>query len=318
LNFAAYLHYRQQQVNEALERCLALQAPFRLREAMRYAVLNGGKRLRPVLVYASGEAVNADETALEAIACAVELVHAYSLIHDDLPVMDDDALRRGRPTCHIAFDEATAVLAGDGLQALAFQLLADMQSTVQPNQQLLMLSILAQAAGPQGMVGGQALDLAAAGLSAADQCAADQCAAGQCAAGQAAASQTVDITYIENMHSLKTGALIRASVTLGALTIEEPGSERLKQLQRYADYAGLAFQIQDDILDIEGHSSITGKQQGKDHQRNKPNYPSISGLAQAKQRVQQLRAQALACLQGFDEKAYRLRELIDYIIQREC
>jgi geranylgeranyl pyrophosphate synthase len=214
---------------------------------MRYAVLGGGKRVRPVLVFAAGAAVGAADARLDAPACAVELIHAYSLVHDDLPAMDDDDLRRGRPSCHRAFDEATAILTGDALQTLAFQILA--QAT-EPDAavRLRMIATLALASGSRGMAGGQAIDLAAVG-------------------------RELDMVQLEDMHIHKTGALIRASVLLGALCTDEFDEPRLERLDRYAKCIGLAFQIQDDILDVVGDTALLGKTAGADTARDKPTYP---------------------------------------------
>ncbi len=284
----------QQRINEKLDHWLPSSnlEPQRLHEAMRYSVLNGGKRLRPSLVYAAGEAVGAEPNQLDAPACAVELIHAYSLIHDDMPAMDDDDLRRGRPTCHIAFDEATALLAGDALQSFAFQLLADTHLSALPNHnRILMLKTLAHAIGSQGMAGGQALDMHAEGKS-------------------------MDLPYIEKMHRLKTGALILASVQLGALAVEGTEPKWFEQLTVFAADLGLAFQIQDDILDIESSTEVLGKQQGKDQQHNKSTYPSIAGLDYAKKQVKQLHDKAIQALKIFGDEADQLRQLADYVILR--
>lgn len=266
--------------------------PGHLHEAMRYAVLGNGKRVRPVLVYATGEAFGVDLEALDSPACAVELIHAYSLIHDDLPAMDNDDLRRGRPTCHKAFDEATAILAGDALQALAFQILAHSRSIrVNAEQRLKMIDILALASGSRGMAGGQAIDLASVG-------------------------KKLNIAELENMHIHKTGALIRASVELGALSAEniEPGA--FEKTSHYAKCIGLAFQIQDDILDVESDTETLGKPQGSDIQRNKPTYPDLLGLEGARKAARELHTEALESLSGFDQKADPLRWIANYIVER--
>lgn len=226
------------------------EAPDRLHAAMRYAVLGGGKRLRPLLVYASGLALGSDEDALDAAACAVELIHAYSLVHDDLPAMDDDALRRGRPTVHVAFDEATAILAGDALQSLAFSALA--KAPLPAEARVAMLDSLAEAAGAPGMCGGQALDIDAVGRS-------------------------LSVVQLKTMHSRKTGALIQASVRLGALAAGAADSI-LQRLDAYAAALGLAFQIKDDLLDVEADSATLGKTAGKDAAANKPTYVTVLGL----------------------------------------
>jgi len=265
----------------------------RLQEAMRYAVLGGGgKRVRPVLVYAAGEAVGAGTEQLHGVACAVEIIHAYSLIHDDLPAMDDDDLRRGRPTCHRAYDEASAILAGDALQALAFEILArDTSIPCDSAARVEMISLLAQASGSNGMAGGQAIDLAAVG-------------------------QTLSLEQLEHMHRLKTGALISASVILGAMAGGYQDAAGLENLQTYADCIGLAFQIRDDILDVIGDTDTLGKPQGSDEQQNKPTYPSIMGLEAARELAQALHRKALEALQNFDTTADTLRLLSAYIVER--
>jgi geranylgeranyl diphosphate synthase, type II len=266
--------------------------PQHLHAAMRYAALGGGKRIRPVLVYATGDALGVGRAALDAPACAVELIHAYSLVHDDLPCMDDDELRRGKPTCHRAFDEATALLAGDALQTLAFYLLAhDGEMQAGPAARLQMIEVLALAAGSRGMVGGQAIDLDAVG-------------------------RELDIAQLEDMHIHKTGALIRASVMLGALSKPELDPALLTQLDHYAKCVGLAFQIRDDILDVEGCTEVLGKTQGADRARNKPTYPALLGLEGAKERACELHAEAIASLAGLDSHADPLRWISEYIVER--
>ncbi len=260
---------------------------------MRYSVLGGGKRIRPVLVYASGTAFNAEPAALDGCACAVEMIHVYSLIHDDLPAMDDDDLRRGRPTCHKAFDEATAILAGDALQALAFQILTeDPEISVSAEQRVKMINTLAVAAGPRGMTGGQAIDLDAVG-------------------------KALDLEQLQTMHSRKTGALIRASVELGALCSDEVDEERFHKISRYADCIGLAFQIHDDVLDVESDTETLGKPQGSDQAMNKPTYPNLLGLEGAKQAARDLLDEALSYLSDFDEKVEMLRRIAIYIVERK-
>ncbi|WP_185267374.1 polyprenyl synthetase family protein [Halopseudomonas xiamenensis] len=262
----------------------------RLYAAMRYSVTGGGKRIRPILTYASCEAFGVGDTPVDVAAAAVELIHAYSLIHDDLPAMDDDDLRRGRPTCHRAFDEATAILAGDALQALAFEWISQ-ASSWQAETRLRMTSLLARAAGPQGMVGGQAIDLGAVG-------------------------GLLDQDSLQDMHQRKTGALIRASVQLGALASERADAGQLAALEQYADCIGLAFQVQDDILDVEADTSVLGKQQGADLARGKPTYPSMLGLDGAHRLADSLCEQAIAALQPFGNDAQRLRQMARYIVQR--
>ncbi len=266
--------------------------PEHLHEAMRYAVLSEGKRIRPVLVYAAGQVFGIHREALDAPACAVEMIHAYSLIHDDLPAMDDDDLRRGRPTCHKAFDEATAILAGDSLQALAFHVLAhDSNMIVAAEQRIQMIDILAQASGSRGMAGGQAIDLASVG-------------------------KTLNIAELENMHIHKTGALIRASVDMGALSQPGVDPEAFEKVSHFAKCIGLAFQVQDDILDIESDTETLGKPQGSDMERNKPTYPNLLGLDGAKDVAKQLHEEAISSLAMFDDKADPLRWIADYIVQR--
>ena len=265
-----------------------------LQEAMRYSVIGGGgKRVRPVLVYAAGQALNIDLDKLDACACAVEIIHAYSLIHDDLPAMDDDDLRRGRPTCHKAFDDATAILAGDALQAMAFEILAkDKHMDCDASTRIDMIRLLAEASGSMGMAGGQAIDLAAVG-------------------------QQLSLDELENMHRLKTGALIRASVLLGAMCGPQVDTEILQRLDTYAHCVGLAFQIHDDVLDVIADTETLGKPQGSDQQQNKPTYPALLGLDGARERAMDLHHQALNALDIFDDSADILRKLSAYIVERE-
>lgn len=285
--------YRER-VNEALNAQLPRESdsPRRLHAAMRYSVLNGGKRIRPLLVYATGEALGVDLHGLDAPACAVELMHAYSLIHDDLPAMDDDDLRRGKPTCHREFDEATALLAGDALQSFAFQVLVDARPpTINAEQLVRMVETLATASGPAGMAGGQAIDLGSVG-------------------------QRLSLAQLEHMHRHKTGALIRASVRLGALAQPRLSNERFAQLDDYASCIGLAFQIKDDILDEEGETDKMGKSRGSDRERNKPTYPSIIGMEGAKRRALELHQTAVAQLEALGASADTLRLLSEYIVSR--
>jgi farnesyl diphosphate synthase len=266
--------------------------PERLHRAMRYSTLGGGKRLRPLLTYATGQALGLAPEVLDGPACAVELIHVYSLIHDDLPAMDDDDLRRGKPTCHKAFDEATAILAGDGLQALAFQVLAaDPSIAVPAESRIAMIEALALASGSCGMVGGQAIDLDSVG-------------------------KALDLPGLEGMHIRKTGALIRASVRLAALAKPGLDKQTADKLDHYAKCVGLAFQIQDDILDEESDTQTLGKTQGKDRDHNKPTYPALLGMAGAKQKAADLHAEALDSLAGFGAEADHLRALASFIIQR--
>ena len=266
--------------------------PPRLHAAMRYAVLGGGKRLRPLLIYAAGEVLGVPVERLDGPAAAVELIHAYSLIHDDLPAMDDDDLRRGQPTCHRAFDEATAILAGDALQVLAFLILAeDASMAAPPSVRVEMIRTVAVASGSTGMAGGQALDLAAAG-------------------------KNLSLAELELMHIHKTGALIRASVLLAAQSVAKLDARKLASLDRYAKCAGLAFQIRDDILDVEGETATLGKQAGADACLHKPTYPSVLGLSESRQRALDLHHSALAALAPFGDAAAPLAWLSDYIITR--
>jgi farnesyl diphosphate synthase len=260
--------------------------PVELHRAMRYAVLGGGKRLRPCLTYAAGLALGYDGPELNAPACAVELIHAYSLVHDDLPAMDDDALRRGRPTCHIVFGEAMAILAGDALQALAFEILARGNTA----SGMQMLSVLGHAFSAAGMAGGQALDLTATGRS-------------------------LSLAELEHMHACKTGALIRAAVRLGALTARADPLA-LEALDRYAGAVGLAFQIRDDLLDVEGDTHVIGKTTGKDAAAGKPTFPSIIGLDASRVRLAQLIETALDAIAPFGEQGVLLEELARYAAHR--
>jgi farnesyl diphosphate synthase len=282
----------QARVEAALELCLPSrdQPPQRLHEAMRYAVLGGGKRVRPLLAFAAGEAVGASAERVEAAACAVELVHAYSLVHDDLPCMDDDVLRRGRPTVHVEFDEATALLVGDALQAAAFELLSDAPAGSDHGGQLELVRLLARAAGSRGMAGGQAIDLASVGKS-------------------------LTLPELEFMHILKTGALIRASVTLGA-RCGSPSPAALDRLDHYAKVIGLAFQVVDDTLDAAASTATLGKTAGKDAEQGKPTYVSLLGLARSRELAEELRGEAHSALAEFDARADMLRELADFIVLR--
>ncbi len=282
--------YRQR-VNAALESLLpsADAHPQRLHSAMRYAATAPGKRIRPALVYAAGRLGDVPIQRLDPIACSVELIHAYSLVHDDLPAMDDDDLRRGRPTCHVAFDEATAILAGDALQALAFELLAD--ADISPGARAPAVAILARAAGSRGMAGGQAIDLMAVG-------------------------RALDLAELEDMHRHKTGALIRASVALGALAADLDNAAKT-QLDRYAESIGLAFQILDDILDETSDTATLGKTQGADRLRHKPTYPALLGLEGARAHLRAHHDQALESLAPFDAAAEPLRWLATFIVERQ-
>jgi geranylgeranyl pyrophosphate synthase len=283
---ASYL----QRLDQALDHWLppARQFPPRLHEAMRYAA-DGGKRLRPLLIYATGEVLGVPARALDPAAAAVELVHAYSLVHDDLPAMDNDDLRRGRPTVHRKFDDAMAILAGDAMQALAFYALThDAAAGLDPQQRLKMIELLADAAGSRGMAGGQAIDLDSTG-------------------------KMISVAELEAMHIHKTGALIRASVLMACYAGAPLDASRLDSLDQYGKALGLAFQIQDDILDIEGDTGETGKNTGKDHNRNKPTYPSVMGMPAAKARARELFERARDALAPIGERAGPLLWLADHI-----
>jgi farnesyl diphosphate synthase len=290
--FAERVRAAQRRVEQALLAILGGSgtAAVRLHEAMCYSVLNGGKRLRPLLVYVTGEAFGAPLPVLDAPAAAVELIHAYSLVHDDLPAMDDDDLRRGRPTCHRAFGEGTAILAGDALQALAFGALGADGNGLGADTRVRMLGVLAAAIGTGGMAGGQAMDLEAAG-------------------------GTIDGARIELMHRLKTGALIRASVELGALAGSTDAAQRAA-LRRYGEEIGLAFQIQDDILDVTGDSAVLGKRTGADAAHGKPNYPSIFGLEESRRLAREHRDRALAALGGLGAARGPLSALAHHVVDR--
>jgi len=290
--FEQSLKEYQSEIDAALLRFLPEQTeiPLQLHEAMHYVTFNGGKRVRPVLVYATGVALGASLQQLHRPAAAVELIHAYSLVHDDLPAMDDDDLRRGKPTCHKAFDEATAILTGDALLTLAFEILSEQEADSTAEQQLALIIILSKASGNMGMVGGQAIDLNSVGMA-------------------------LTLDQLKQMHAKKTGALIRASVLMGATAANATNSQKDALIQ-YAEAIGLAFQIRDDILDIEGDTEVIGKSQGADIARNKPTYPALLGLDGAKQAAADLHETAMDVLNGFDERANTLRELSAYIVNR--
>jgi geranylgeranyl pyrophosphate synthase len=299
-DFSARVAACQTRIEGVLERTLALPDPGtqRLREAMRYSVLGAGKRLRPTLVYLTGESLGAPLGALDPPAAAVELIHVYSLVHDDLPAMDDDDLRRGRPTCHRAYDEATAILVGDALQALAFSLLAgelragaSVAMPFDPRVRLEMIRVLARATGTGGMAGGQAADLAAVG-------------------------QQLSVAAIENMHRRKTGALIECSVVLGALAAGVTGGPDFAALERFGAEIGLAFQIRDDILDVEGDAALLGKSTGTDAARLKPTYPSTAGLAASRTRACELRDAAIDALVPLRERGAALARLAHFVVDR--
>ncbi len=263
-----------------------------IKEATHYSVLNGGKRIRPFLVYATGQMLGANKKDLDILAAAIECVHSYSLVHDDLPAMDDDDLRRGRPTCHIVYGEAQAILAGDALQTLAFDLIANHRFQVTAAQQLKMIAALSKASGIEGMVGGQALDIAAT-------------------------DQLINLAQLERIHQLKTGALLNCAITLGALCAPNPSENTLGQLKAFGDAIGLAFQVQDDILDVEGDTITLGKPQGSDVAANKATYPALLGLDGAKQKAHQLLDNALYALSKIDADTKQLESLAKYIVERD-
>ena len=293
--FGAQLESWRQRMERALAARLpeATVVPARLHEAMRYSVLGGGKRIRPALLFATARAVGLSEDEVEAAACAVELVHVYSLVHDDLPAMDNDDLRRGRPTCHKAFDEATALLVGDALQPLAFQLLAaDPALPASPAIRLRLINTLAQAIGTFGMAGGQAIDLAVQGMR-------------------------LDIGQVEDMHARKTGAVIRASVLMAAECVPPLEPSLYAALTRFATAVGLAFQIQDDLLDVIGDVSTLGKATGADSERAKPTHPAVIGIPASQQRVRLLHSQAINALAPFGDRAQSLRSLAHWLLSRQ-
>ncbi len=288
-----FTHYRARVDNALLTHLPAAdQTGTTLEAAMHYATLNGGKRVRPALVYATGKACGADLDTLDVPACAIEFMHAYSLVHDDLPSMDDDDLRRGNPTCHIKYGEATAILAGDALQALAFTTLAiSLRDRLSADIIINMMDELGRASGIEGMAAGQAIDLQSVG-------------------------ESLNLQQLESMHRCKTGALIRASVILGATCGKVTNAEIIENLRTYGDAVGLSFQIVDDILDVVGDTEVLGKTQGADIALNKPTFPSIMGLDGARQHAVQQRERALAALDGYGKEFDELRELARYIVSR--
>jgi geranylgeranyl pyrophosphate synthase len=293
--FQSRLETYQKRVNAALDKYLPTEDPpeHKLAEAIRYSVIGGGKRIRPAMVYAAGEAMGVSTDLLDIPACAVEMIHAYSLVHDDLPAMDNDDLRRGRPTCHKAFDEATAMLAGDALQALAYEILAkDDHEELTPEHRIEMLSLLTEASGAHGMAGGQAVDLASVG-------------------------KHLTLAQLEHMHRLKTGALIRASILLGGMCKQDVSKQEIDLLSDYALCIGLSYQIQDDILDVTSDTETLGKPQGSDEKQEKPTFPAIIGLEESRQRALQQHELALKILEPLDKKADSLRELSAYIVERQ-
>ena len=293
-DFQSWSHAHLLRVEATLQRVLPAPdiAPQRLHQAMRYAVLEGGKRVRPLLAFAAGELANADPERVALAGSAVELIHAYSLVHDDLPCMDNDVLRRGKPTCHVEYDEPTALLVGDALHSLAFQVLGDYRLADDAKTQLEMVKLLAAAAGSRGMAGGQAIDLESVG-------------------------KTLTVLELEFMHIHKTGAIIRASALLGARCGSGLGKQEFSQLDLFAKLIGLAFQVVDDVLDAEGSTATLGKTAGKDAKDNKPTYVSAIGVARAREMAQELRQNALVALAGFGERALRLRQIADFIVLRK-
>jgi farnesyl diphosphate synthase len=292
--FQAWMQEVQAEVERALGEFLPIAAtvPHKLHEAMRYTALGGGKRVRPLLAYAAGALFGADPRALARVASSVEMIHVYSLVHDDMPCMDDDDLRRGKPTVHVAYDEATALLVGDALQAQAFQVLAEADA-VPPQRLVNMLRLLAEAAGSAGMCGGQAIDLDSVGLA-------------------------LTRDELERMHQLKTGAMLRVSVVLGALAGRDVSPQELEALVAYSKAIGLAFQVVDDVLDATADSATLGKTAGKDAADNKPTYVSILGLEPSRALAEELRREAHQALAPGGDQAQRLRELADLIVQRKA
>ncbi len=293
-DFQAWAAAGQTRIEAFLQKALPSPdiAPQRLHAAMRYAALGAGKRVRPLLAYAAGELSQADPERVTVAGAAVELIHAYSLVHDDLPCMDDDVLRRGKPTCHVEFDEATALLVGDALQSLAFQLLGEYTLAPDAKAQLEMIKLLGLASGSRGMAGGQAIDLAAVG-------------------------KTLTVPELEFMHIHKTGALIRAAAVLGARCGSGLSEAEFERVDAYAKSVGLAFQVVDDVLDAEAPTATLGKTAGKDAEQGKPTYVSAMGIAQAKALAAQLREEALAAIAPFGVRGARLAQLADFIVLRK-
>jgi farnesyl diphosphate synthase len=293
-DFQSWVVNQQSRFEQVLRELLpqAEVAPQRLHAAMRYSVLDGGKRVRPLLAFAAGELAGADMGRVNYAAAAVELIHAYSLVHDDMPCMDNDVLRRGKPTCHVEYDEATALLVGDALQSLAFQLLSEQRLSDDATRQLQMVKLLAVASGSRGMAGGQAIDLASVG-------------------------KQLSLPELEQMHIHKTGALIRAAILLGAYCGDALNEVQLDKLDRFGKLIGLAFQVVDDVLDCEADTATLGKTAGKDVDNDKPTYVSLLGLHAAKEMAQRLHREAQESLVEFGEPARRLRELADFIVLRK-
>lgn len=293
-DFQAWAAAGQERIEAFLQQILPQSdiAPQRLHSAMRYAVLGAGKRVRPLLAFAAGELSQADPERTTVAGAAVELIHAYSLVHDDLPCMDDDVLRRGQPTCHVEFDEATALLVGDALQSLAFQLLGEYRLSDDAGAQLEIVELLARAAGSRGMAGGQAIDLAAVG-------------------------KTLSVLELEFMHIHKTGALIRAAAVLGARCGNGLSEAEFARVDVFAKAVGLAFQVVDDVLDADAPTATLGKTAGKDAEQGKPTYVSAMGIAQAKALAAELREDALQAIAPFGQRGARLAQLADFIVLRK-
>jgi farnesyl diphosphate synthase len=285
---------RQDRIEKALHDALPAPdiAPARLHSAMRYAVLGGGKRVRPLLAYGAGELASARIERVDCVAAAVEMIHVYSLVHDDMPAMDDDVLRRGRPTVHVEFDEATALLVGDSLQSLAFQMLSGHRLADDARRQMEMVELLARASGSRGMAGGQAIDLGST-------------------------ARTLSVPELEFMHIHKTGALIRASVALGARCGNALSDAQLDQLDHFSKFIGLAFQVVDDVLDADSSTATLGKTAGKDARNNKPTYVSALGLQRARELAVELRDKALHALDFLPQGGGHLRQLADFIVLRK-
>jgi geranylgeranyl pyrophosphate synthase len=299
--FSDYVRAKRDRVNAALPDMVVEQPASeasgtpeltRIAAASNDALTNGGKRIRAILVYSAYEAIqpSVETDDLDSVACSIELIHSYSLVHDDLPAMDDDDLRRGKPSCHKAYDEPTAILVGDGLQARAFELIADARG-FSDFQRIAMIKTLAEASGLQGMVGGQAIDIASVGTN-------------------------PSLEQLRKMHTLKTGALIRAALAMGGIA-SSATKEQLEDLDTYGGNIGLAFQVVDDILDVEGDTATLGKTQGKDVEANKPTYVKLMGLQGAKEEAQRLLAAALSALEGFGDSAAHLRDMARYIVERD-
>lgn len=294
MDFQSWMTAAQLRTERALERLLPAPdlAPQRLHQAMRYATLGGGKRMRPLLCHAAGELTGADPARLDIAGCAVEMIHAYSLVHDDLPCMDNDTLRRGKPTCHIEYDEATAMLVGDALQSQAFLIISEHALADDPARQLEMLRLLAQSAGSRGMAGGQMIDIVATG-------------------------QPLSCAELEFMHVHKTGALIRAAILLGALCGQQLDEEEKTRLDRFAKRAGLLFQVVDDILDAEASTATLGKTAGKDAAQGKATYVSVLGLIEARALAESLRSEAREAIDSFGARGRRLHELAHFMVTRK-